>query len=245
MNRPVLPFFAIILVCIALPAQVRAETGREIIEASGVHGGLVVHVQCGDGRLTADLAAGPSYLVQGLSADAGAVDEARRHIRSRGLYGRVSVDTFDSRRLPYVDNLVNLVVVDELRDVSMDEVMRILAPLGVAYINGKKTVKPWPEEIDEWTHYLHGPYFSLLLNWHMVLRKRRSHQIIRRSGSGPCPARSPKCKPLTGGKSSGKSRRCFVAGVSLLGREKGFRLLSSHWSILVFPFRGLREQVGV
>ena len=43
----------------------------------------------------------------------------------------------------------------------MSEVMRVLAPLGVAYIkNGTawtKTVKPWPKGIDEWTHYLHDP----------------------------------------------------------------------------------------
>ena len=32
---------------------------------------------------------------------------------------------------------------------------RGLVPLGVAYIGGKQTVKPWPEDIDEWTHHLH------------------------------------------------------------------------------------------
>ena len=41
----------------------------------------------------------------------------------------------------------------------MDEVMRVLCPAGVAYINsaGKwtKTVKVRPEEIDDWTHYFH------------------------------------------------------------------------------------------
>jgi outer membrane protein assembly factor BamB len=40
------------------------------------------------------------------------------------------------------------------------QILRVLAPLGVAYIKGKdggwtKTVKPWPKEIDEWTHFLH------------------------------------------------------------------------------------------
>ena len=37
--------------------------------------------------------------------------------------------------------------------------MRVLAPLGVACVKTAdgwtKTVKPRPEEIDEWTHYLH------------------------------------------------------------------------------------------
>jgi len=34
---------------------------------------------------------------------------------------------------------------------------RVLAPGGVAFIGGAKIVKPWPAEIDEWTHFLHGP----------------------------------------------------------------------------------------
>ena len=135
----------------------QAETGREIVDASGIQGGLIVHIHCGDGSLTASLAEDKSFLVQGLDMSASNVERARRSVRSLGRYGRVTVNTFDGAHLPYVGNLVNLVVADDLGDVSMGEVLRVLAPLGVAYINGKKTVKPWPEEIDEWTHYLHGP----------------------------------------------------------------------------------------
>ena len=29
--------------------------------------------------------------------------------------------------------------------------------MGVAFIDGEKIVKPWPDNIDEWTHYLHDP----------------------------------------------------------------------------------------
>ncbi|MCX5656573.1 MAG: hypothetical protein NTY65_18200 [Planctomycetota bacterium] len=63
-------------------------------------------------------------------------------------------------RLPYADNLVNVVVAEDLGKTPMDEVMRVLAPLGVAYVKGAdgkwaKTLKPWPKEIDEWTHWLH------------------------------------------------------------------------------------------
>jgi outer membrane protein assembly factor BamB len=63
--------------------------------------------------------------------------------------------------LPYVDNLVNLIVAEDLADGLMDEAMRVLAPNGVAFIKEdgtwKKTIKPRPEEIDEWTHFLHDP----------------------------------------------------------------------------------------
>ncbi len=35
--------------------------------------------------------------------------------------------------------------------------MRVLAPLGSAWIDGETITKPWPGDIDEGTHYLHGP----------------------------------------------------------------------------------------
>ncbi len=132
---------------------------REILAETGVRGGLVVHLGCGDGALTAALHGGDAYLVQGLDADATAVAAARKHIRSLGLYGKVSVDRLSGSRLPYIDNLVNLVIAEDLGSVPREELLRVLCPLGVAYVkqNGQwtKTVKPRPAEIDEWTHYLH------------------------------------------------------------------------------------------
>ena len=135
---------------------------QEILKATGVRGGLVVHIGCGDGRLTAALRVDDGYLVHGLDTDAEKVELARESI---GEYGPVSVDRFDGKRLPYVDNLVNLIVAEDLGDssgntVAMDEIMRVLAPDGVAYVKTdgawNKTVKPRPAEIDEWTHYLHN-----------------------------------------------------------------------------------------
>ena len=137
-----------------------AEEAQQILEATGAKGGLIVHVGCGDGRLTAALRVSDSYLVHGLDADAANVKKAREHIFSLDLYGKMSVEQWRGARLPYIDNLVNLLVSENLGQVSMDEVLRILAPNGVAYIrqNGQwtKTVKPRPKEIDEWTHCLHS-----------------------------------------------------------------------------------------
>ena len=133
-----------------------ALAGFQACVAAGSQGGLIVHLGCGDGKLTAVLHVRDNHLVHGLDTDAEQVAAAREYIRSKGLYGPVSVDTFDGRHLPYRDNLVNLLVAEELGDVPMDEVMRVLAPLGVASIGGKTIKKPWPKEIDEWTHWLHG-----------------------------------------------------------------------------------------
>ena len=144
------------------------DRGAKIVEATGVKGGLIVHLGCGDGRLTAELRRNDSYLVHGLDTDADNVNQAREHIQSEGLYGSVSVDTFDGKRLPYTDNLVKLVISEDLGEVAMNEVLRVLSPGGAAYIkeNGGWTTKvnPWPEEIDEWTHYLHDASGNAVAN---------------------------------------------------------------------------------
>ena len=140
---------------------VAAGSGTEIIDTSGIKGGLVVHVGCRDGRVTAALHINDSYLVHGLDSNVQNVRKAREHISQLGLYGVVTVDRWTQAELPYIDNLVNLLVVDDDIDVPREEIMRVLAPGGVVAVkrDGDWTtaVKPQPEGTDEWTHYLHGP----------------------------------------------------------------------------------------
>jgi len=156
------------------------EPARAILKSSGVLGGLVVHLGCGGGEFTAALHANGEYLVHGVDVDAENVERARDHIESLGLYGDVTVDTFNGKTLPYIDNLVNLVVVSGVGvQVSGDEIARVLAPGGVALIKDDlglpetrnltpdtsspplrgwtKFTKPRPDAMDEWTHWLHGP----------------------------------------------------------------------------------------
>jgi outer membrane protein assembly factor BamB len=137
----------------------RAETPREIYDATGVRGGLVVHLGCGDGKLTTALRVGESYLVHGLDHDMAKIETARKHIQEMKRYGPVSVDRLTGERLPYIDNCVNLVVAEESASTPTEEIQRVLAPLGVAYVKKDgawtKKVKPWPKEIDEWTHFRH------------------------------------------------------------------------------------------
>ena len=131
-----------------------------LVRETGVQGGVIVHLGCGDGSLTADLRINDRYIVHGLDANPANVRKARETIRARGVYGDVSVARLTGRRLPYAENLVNLVVTQKLGSVPMSEVMRVLAPGGVATIKRggewQKTTKEWPAEIDEWTHHLHG-----------------------------------------------------------------------------------------
>ncbi len=143
-------------------------TAKAVYDATGVEGGLVVHIGCGDGKLTAALRANDSYLVQGLSTDAAAVAGARKSVHAAGVYGKVTIKQFDGSHLPYARDTVRLVVSAGLGGVSTDEVTRVLAPDGVAYVakDGKwtKTVKPRPDDIDEWSHFLHDASGNAVAN---------------------------------------------------------------------------------
>ena len=144
------------------------EDARAIIEASGFQGGLVVHLGCGDGALTAALAeaTGPSQgegasrvgcVIQGLDRDRAAL--ARRALATSGRYGSVTAEEFAGTRLPYADNLVSLLVVDDAGRVPRSELIRVLAPGGSLCMRKgtgwQRVRKPRPNTIDEWTHYLH------------------------------------------------------------------------------------------
>ena len=141
------------------------ELARQILAKAGVPGGVVVHLGCGDGRLTAALRAHDRYTVHGLDADADDVIAARQFIASQGVYGPVSVEQLVGPVLPYADSLVNLVVMSgDSVQVSEEEIQRALCPGGAAVKLAPDTRNlkpetffrsPWPDEIDEWTHYLH------------------------------------------------------------------------------------------
>ncbi len=163
MSQPTFGLRSVLILSTVLLAVAAASgesiTAKAVYDATGVKGGLVVHVGCGDGKLTAALRANDSYLVQGLDTDGAGIAEARKSLHAAGVYGKVTINQFDGKHLPYVKDMVALVVAENLGDVTMDEVRRVLAPNGVAYIAkaGKwtKTVKPRPSDIDEWSHFLH------------------------------------------------------------------------------------------
>jgi len=126
----------------------------------------VVHLGCGDGKLTAALGEPDGFLVHGLERFAEKVDAARKHVQGLGLYGKVSISRWEGERLPYIDNLVNLIVVtSDQRQVASEEIARVLAPNGTAVKLAPETRnlkpevffrKPRPTEMDQWTHYMYN-----------------------------------------------------------------------------------------
>ena len=129
-----LMFVALMLLALTGSTEMAAQDSssiraQEILRSTGVQGGLIVHLDCGDGRLAAALRVSNSYVVHGLDRDPENVVRARKHIRSLGLYGPVSVEQCNGESLPYASNLINLVVSERSASggsIPMAEIMRVL-----------------------------------------------------------------------------------------------------------------------
>jgi len=141
-----------------------SQDAGKILDASGVQGGLVVVIGCDSPELLARLHAGSSYVVHGLDRDLEKVAAARNYLLEKKLYGSVTVSQWDGTHLPFVDGVVNLVVISSKLNVTRDELLRVLAPSGVSVKLKPGTRhltpdtffrKPWPAEIDQWPHFLH------------------------------------------------------------------------------------------
>lgn len=111
----------------------------EIIRETGIRGGLCVHLGADDGHLAVEFAQTGKFLVHVWVTESAALANARNTIRAKGVYGQASVERGSLERLPYADHLVNFVVVDDLaaalkQGLTLTEVLRVLAPRGVAYL---------------------------------------------------------------------------------------------------------------
>lgn len=142
-------------------AAADAPLAAKLLAETKLPGGLVVHVGCGDGETTHGFYRSESFRVHGLDTDPANVEKARKRIIATGDYGNVCIDRWNGSNLPYVDNMVNLLVVEQPGTVSRTEMLRVLVPEGTAYVkqggNWTKFVKPRPKTIDDWTHFLHDP----------------------------------------------------------------------------------------
>ncbi len=149
---------------------------RRILDATGVQGGLVVHLGCGDARVTTALRVNERYTVLGLETDARQVTRARATIQAAGLYGPVSVSQLRGDTLPYADNLINLVIAEKPL-VGQAEIMRVLVPEGRAYIREgdqwRKVVKARPDSIDQWSHFLYDASNNAVAQDEVVDHPRR------------------------------------------------------------------------
>ncbi|MHC4504121.1 MAG: hypothetical protein ACYTFI_12505, partial [Planctomycetota bacterium] len=126
-----------------------------MVERSGFPVGLAVVVGCDEAPLLIRLGRRDGCIVQAIDTNGANVARAVTAIRDAGLYGKVSASKCPAGpRLPYVDNLVNLLI-DKRGRYTVDEIRRALAPRGVAMVEGVKIVKPLPPGVDDWTHHMY------------------------------------------------------------------------------------------
>ncbi|HID21577.1 MAG TPA: hypothetical protein EYP14_04165, partial [Planctomycetaceae bacterium] len=155
------------------------------VQSAGAPSGLCVQLGAREVAGPAALARSGRFLVQVLERDRSAREASRKSLEGSGLYGLVSVDEWrEADRLPYTENLIDLLIVTDpaAKALSGKEILRVLCPNGVVMAApqtlGKRALqsagfadiqslrvagttwtaarKPWPSEMDEWTHPRHS-----------------------------------------------------------------------------------------
>ena len=169
---------------LATPSPAPSQPPPLATELVGLRGGLVVQLGAGDTCAAAQCSRAGHHLIHVLDPDAERIRTAQRQLRREGCYGLAWAEQLrDNDRLPYAEDIVNLIVVD---DVTMpaEELKRVLAPGGSIVIHDHASLdprslrpgdlreagfgsirqegdslvarKPWPIEIDEWSHPRHA-----------------------------------------------------------------------------------------
>ena len=193
-------------------------------------GGLCLMIGSGDGTRIPVLCEGGKYLVHVLEGDPAAVQRAREVVRENGLPGLALVERFSGTELPYYGQMANKVVFEDSRKtkVSLKEAVRVLAPGGKLVVSEKRSSqsslsrlglrdvslvdgywvgeKKWPEQMDEWTHFRHGPGRNPVSTDTMVGVSESIRWVMGRARQGSMMI-------------SAQGRNIYVLGSSLLARD--------------------------
>lgn len=176
-----------------------ADDLQGVLNESRIRGGLCVVVGPLDDALKLPVLAQERFVVQILATPSGqspssknqpeanetksnaqlptaAIRAARESFYQRGWSGRVTVENWSERELPYAPNLASLVVLlesasNDLRAVDvrptltqwgsrLQTALRVVRPDGeiIHQQDGRwqRTIKPRPKDIDEWSQWRHG-----------------------------------------------------------------------------------------
>jgi len=152
----------------------------ELITRAGISKGICAVPNCGNGDLAMDIARQSDFLVHAFDADAANVDDAIKRAGRAKLPGKdVQIERLTGDPLPYADNFVDLVVVDQPLGIRAAEVFRVVRPQGCALVRGDSKLiatlgqagfeiedaaadwtvarKPAFDGADDWSHWCHGP----------------------------------------------------------------------------------------
>ena len=178
----VLSITASLLLCLAVSA---ADVTDDVLEITKQPGGLAVVIGGDDAKMPAELVA-RGYVVQSLDDDEQKIAEAKRFFSSAGVHGRATAIEFDGKHLPYVDNLVNLLVLrDAESEISAAELNRALAPRGVsisAFASNPSGLKA--QQVGDWFVY-RKPVPDTIDDWPMHMYEPGNNAVSRDSAVGP------------------------------------------------------------
>ncbi|MBF0197623.1 MAG: PQQ-binding-like beta-propeller repeat protein [Planctomycetes bacterium] len=151
--------------------------------APEVSGGLVVLAGCDSGKELTDLYVNSSYIINGLCGDERTRTKIRSELLKAGAQGAVSVDLLKADTpLPYISNIVNLLIDTGKTNLSHTEIMRVLTP-GGKLISRTKTpgairipahplwyvsTKTRNAKLDDWPHSLYDATGNAVSNDQVV-----------------------------------------------------------------------------
>lgn len=131
--------FSTVLLLLGLAGFTHASESKldEVERLSGVKGGLCVQLECEDGQTLAEIARSGRFLAHGISTEEKCALSLRQRFAAECLSGFASAECLPLQRLPFADNLVNVLLTENLsqalaKGVTLAECLRVLSPRGVA-----------------------------------------------------------------------------------------------------------------
>ncbi|MHC4504053.1 MAG: outer membrane protein assembly factor BamB family protein, partial [Planctomycetota bacterium] len=228
-----------------------------VLEHAGRRDGLCVVVNPPDAARIIGIAEKSDFVVHAIHRDAAAVERMREAADGRGIYGRASVLHAATDRLPYVENLVNVLMVHGAHDllrrgVTVRELLRVVAPYGAAWLECASTTdaaklraalqefapgdaitglapgwvclrKPYPEEMDEWTHFRHDAGGNMVARDTIVGPPRHMRWM-----AGPTWQRHHALTPGTSTMVGARGRLFYIQDESPIG----FAGIRGRWALL-------------
>ena len=112
-------FFYLTLFLLSLCAISSGQTTSEMLSHVELRGGLIVVMGSEYEMFTSDSMYKDHCVVHGLCSNQRELANIRENIKRGPKYGQVSVQHWDKDYLPYTDNLVNQLFVEDLGDVPI------------------------------------------------------------------------------------------------------------------------------
>ena len=152
---------------------------RELAELCHLEKGKsVLVVGCGIGTTSCYLAERYGVKVIGVDISEGMIAKAKERARRKGLEGKVEFRTADAQKLPFKDNLFDVVISESViafvnnKTKAIKEYLRVTKPGGFVGLNECLWLKTPPTELVEYlSRLMGGPEFRNSEDWQKLLKE--------------------------------------------------------------------------